>query len=142
MKQVCIILLTLSTILFSGCTQRQKEEIELFNLETERTILEYEETVAQFDGKEADFIRGLALGTVDDLFLADGFSYSEVTELLQKNANELISEEPLIQSSNFYTALGVNSVTQIMIFDYRGTSYIAEILWSNLKIQMLNLEVR
>lgn len=129
-------------ILFlSGCTSQQKKEIEMFNKETEGTLQLYDKTVAQFEGNEDEFVKQLIAGNINPEWLTDTLNYSEWTQLINDNVNDLIADDILVKSSDFYTALGVNSVTQILVFGYRGTDYIAEILWVDMKIDMMNLEV-
>lgn len=134
-------LILLCGLCLTGCNSQQKKEVELFNQKTDTTITLYNQTVDKFEGREEEFVSQLVAGEISSDLIEDTVDYSQWTELVNKNVNELISDEPLIKESSFYTALGINSVTQIFIFDYRGTAYLAEILWVDTKIDMINLEV-
>lgn len=140
-KRLVCLILTLGILALTGCNSQQKKEIELFNQETDGTLQLYDKTVAQFEGHEDEFVKQLIDGNISSDWAGVDFRYSEWTSLIHDNVNELIADDILVKSSNFYTALGMNSVTQILIFGYRGTDYLAEILWVDAKIDMMNLEV-
>ena len=142
MKKLLMIFLCLCSLFFCSCNSQQLEEIQMFNAQTELTISGYQTLKDKVAGCEPEIIKGIADANLSLDYISSTFDYSEWTNLLQSNANSIISDEPLIQTSDFYTALGIDSITHIMIFSYRGTTYLAEILWVNEKIDTLNLEVK
>ena len=141
MKRRCLILLLIGTLCLSGCASRQRKEIEMFNTGTEGTIQLYDATKAQFEGHEDEFVKGLIEGTINTDWLSEDLDYSGYSKMITEHSNPLIADDILVKSSDFYTALNLNSVTQILIFGYRGTDYIAEILWVDCKIDMMNVEI-
>ena len=137
-----LISLFLICFILSGCNSEQLKEVQMFNAQTEITISNYERLKEKVSQRVPELIKGIADGSIASDLISSDFNYSEWTSLLQSNANSIISDEPLVQTSDFYTALGLNSVTQIIIFSYRGTTYLAEVLWVDEKIDTLNLEVK
>ena len=134
-----IVLILISLVICTSCS-KAKQDVELFNTQTESTISLYESTLNVAKDSEQELVCGLLH---DDITLPhkDNFDYKDAHDLLQANKNDMIEELVVVNSTNFYTRLGINSVTQVTDFLFQGTHYVMQVLWVDSKMDMLILEV-
>lgn len=141
MKRSCIALLAI--LLLTGCSSNIKQEVEVFNRNTEVTITRYEEVTSAREDKTEELIQDIANGKELDITLSD--TAKKAVDEAHKTLNDssyLIEATPVIKTDNFYTRLGYNFVTQAVQFGFSGKVYLLEILWtSGTSIDSFYLEV-
>lgn len=145
MKRRCILPLLILLVSLTGCASNVKQEVEVFNQNTEKTINLYEDIKSARYEKTEELILAIANG--DDIGIEVSSkakdSIKEARKLLNSSEfADIIEAVPFIKTDDYYTRLGYNCVTQICVFSYQGQTFLLEILWTEgTVLDTLSLEV-
>lgn len=139
---VCI--LTIITCLaFTSCSDSKAKAVDEFNSNTLEEIARYDAVKSIADGREQELITGTMNGDLSAFPVAEDLDLSEARRVFSSLIipDVVMDKTPLIQSSDFYTSLETDTVTQYITFTYCGTALKLQILWTD-KIELVTLEVR
>ena len=126
----------------TACSDTRAADVDAFNSASLEQLARYEKVQDITQDKEIELIRGIISGDLSSFPTSDNLDISEAHDLI---ANITIPDgmdtTPLVQSSDLYTSLDTDVLTQYVLFIYCGTPFKLQILWTD-KIDTIALEVR
>ena len=143
MKWFVCLLAIFTCLAFTSCSDSRAKAVDEFNSNTLEEIARYDAVKAIAEGKEQELITGIMSADLSAFPVSDELDLSEAQKVLSTLVipDVVMDKTPLIQSSDFYTSLETDTVTQYITFTYCGISLKLQILWTD-KIELVTLEVR
>lgn len=143
MKWFVCILAIITCLAFTSCSNNTAKAVEDFNSNILEEIARYDAVKSIAEGKEQELITGIMNADLSAFPVSEDLDLTEAHRVFSSLIipDVVMDKTPLIQSSNFYTNLETDTVTQYITFTYCGTSLKLQILWTD-KIELVTLEVR
>lgn len=143
MKWFVCLLAIFTCLAFTSCSDSRAKAVDEFNSNTLEEIARYDAVKSIAEGKEQELITGIMSADLSAFPVSDELDLSEAQKVLSTLVipDVVMDKTPLIQSSDFYTSLETDTVTQYITFTYCGISLKLQILWTD-KIELVTLEVR